>query len=71
MFRILLTASLMLFAAGNSSQAASCDQHASQLASAEGGKVVSVRAVGSECEIKLLIPSPDGPPVRRTFMVSK
>ncbi len=71
MFRTPFAAALMLLAVGNPVHAASCDQHASQLASAEGGKVVSVRAVGSECEIKLLIPSSDGPPVRRTFMVSK
>ncbi len=71
MFRILCTAFLIMTAYGTQGHAASCDQRASQLASAEGGRVVSVRAVGDECEIKLLIPSSSGPPVRRTFVVAK
>lgn len=71
MTRIFLIASLMCFAGSGISHAASCDQRASQLANAQGGKVVSVRAVGSKCEIKLLIPSSSGPPVRRTFVVAK
>lgn len=71
MSRIVLTAVFLVSAAGGMGHAASCDQRASQLASEQGGQVVSVQAIGSECEIKLLIPSSSGPPVRRTFMVPK
>ncbi|MEL6751926.1 MAG: hypothetical protein AAFO70_07575, partial [Pseudomonadota bacterium] len=51
--------------------AASCDERARTLAASEGGRVVSVQASGDDCIVKLLIPSSDGPPVRRTIKVAK
>lgn len=51
--------------------AASCNAKASSLASSQGGSVLSVRASGGKCVIKLLIKSPSGPPKRKTFVVNQ
>lgn len=51
--------------------AASCNAKASSLASSNGGSVLSVGSKGNKCVIKLLIKSGNGPPKRKTFVVSK
>lgn len=51
--------------------AASCNAKASSLASSQGGSVLSVRASGGKCVIKLLIKSTSGPPKRKTFVVDQ
>ena len=52
-------------------EAASCSARAAQLASSKGGNILSVSASGNKCVIKLLIRSSNGPPKRKTFVVSK
>ena len=56
---------------GQSALAASCNAKASSLAASMGGNVLSVSASGDKCIIKLLIKSGNGPPKRKTFVVSK
>jgi hypothetical protein len=51
--------------------AASCSAQAAGLASSMGGSVLSVSARGNKCVIVLLIRSRNGPPKRKTFVVSK
>jgi hypothetical protein len=58
-------------AIANPASAATCNERAIALAQQQGGKLISVAASGSQCVIRLLVPTPGGPPVRRTFTVSK
>lgn len=52
-------------------EAASCSSRASSLAASKGGRILSVSARGGKCVIKLLIKPANGPPKRKTFVVSK
>lgn len=52
-------------------EAASCSARAAQLAARNNGSVLSVSASGNKCVIKLLVRSGNGPPKRKTFVVSK
>ncbi len=51
--------------------AASCQAIAAKMAASQGGVVLSASAQGNKCRIKLLIKSGNGPPKRKTFVVSK
>lgn len=54
-----------------SAVAASCDDRAASIAKKEDAKLLSVKAVGEKCEIKLLIKPNSGAPKRKTVVVSK
>ena len=70
---VLLAGTIVLSLAltGGHAYAAGCSAKAARLASSKGGSVLSVAAVGKKCKIKLLIRSSNGPPKRKTFVVSK
>lgn len=68
---------LALFAAfvglvlSSPANAASCHDRARMIVQQQGGTLISVSVSGSDCVIRVLVPKPNGPPVRRTFRVAK
>ena len=52
-------------------EAASCSARASTVAAQQGCRVLSVSARNNKCVIKLLVKSKNGPPKRKTIVVSK
>jgi len=68
---LALMAQALLVGAPGVALAASCQALAAQVASSQGGVVLSVSSKGDKCQIKILIKSKNGPPKRKTVVVSK
>lgn len=75
MFRFpIIVAAFALALIGNLSgvttgQAADCSAQAAKIASQTGGRVLSVKARGRSCHIKVLVKSGNAPPRTRKFVV--
>lgn len=67
----LLLALFVVIAASIPSVASACDAKAESVAASMGGEVLSVRAVGNKCRIKVLVNQAGKPPKIRTVVVSK
>jgi len=69
--QLAIVAGLFLFATLGSSYAAGCGAKARSIAAQQGGKVLSAKAKGKTCRIKILIAQPKGPPKAKTIIVRK
>lgn len=69
--QLITIAGVFLVVNVGSSYAAGCGAKARSVAAHQGGKVLSARALGDKCRIKILVRQPKGPPKTKTITIRK